>query len=238
VREHTEKMHPPRTLWVPFPLGRPFGAPNDKPFQLDVLRHLLGLFERTSGPVLEDYGNDAPTSTSLDDEPWSCPLPLPPLLPAATEAERLTQALQSEVAFLLPWYGEALQRKGRTLFGLSGLTVDDALEMASFVAAFAAGEAPTPPAGAKEPMPAVLRSIVDDLKTLYLEASSAQPGKTAPGPAELNRWLYHETRFGDLLYEIRDRLAREAEASATPGQPARPPLVAVVPNAFRDRPPK
>ncbi|HLF77550.1 MAG TPA: hypothetical protein VJB57_08660 [Dehalococcoidia bacterium] len=145
--------------------------------------------------------------------------------------------MQSEVAFLLPWYGEALQQKGRTLFGLSGLTIDDALDMAAFVASFAAGETPSPPAGAKEPMPAVLRSIVDDLKTLYLEASAAQPGKAAPGPTELNRWLYHETRFGDLLYEMRDRLAREAEAAATPAQPGRPP-VAIIPNAFRDRPAK
>jgi hypothetical protein len=71
--------------------------------------------------VLEDYPHDAP-SISDDDEPWSCPLPLPPLEPAATEAERLSQGLQSEVSFLLPWYGEAKRRKGRTLFGLSGLT--------------------------------------------------------------------------------------------------------------------
>jgi hypothetical protein len=205
---------------------------------MDVLRHLLALFERESGPVLEDYPHDAPAAVSAEDEAWSCPLPLPPLEPATNEVQRLTQALQSEAAFLLPWYGESLRQKGRSLFGLSGLSIEDAMDMAAFVAAFAAGEPVAPPAGAKEPMPAALRSIVDDLKTLYLEAAAAQPGTRAPGPAELNRWLYHETRFGDALYAIRDRLAQEAEASATPGQPARPPLVAVVPNAFRDRPSK
>jgi hypothetical protein len=83
-----------------------------------------------------------------------------------------------------------------------------------------------------------LRSIVDDLKTLYLEAASAQPAKQAPGPSELNRWLYHETRLGGLLYEIRDRLAREAEQAGTTNPPGRPPPVAVIPNAFRDRPGK
>jgi hypothetical protein len=228
-------MHPPRTLWVPFPLGRPFGVPHDRAFQTDVLRRLLSLFERTPGPVLEDYEHDAPASAQ-DDESWSCPLPLPPLEPATTEAGRLTQALQSELSFLLPWYQEALARRGRTAFGLSGLTVDDAMDMAAFVAAFAAGETPEPPAGAADKMPAALRSIVDDLKTIYLEAAAAQPGQTAPGPSELNTWLYHDTRFGDLLYEIRDRLAREAEAAGVPAQPGRPPPVAVIPNAFRDRP--
>ena len=41
VREHTAAMKPPRTLWVPFPLGRPLGEPNDEAFQLDVLRAVL-----------------------------------------------------------------------------------------------------------------------------------------------------------------------------------------------------
>jgi hypothetical protein len=202
---------------------------------MDVLRHLLATFEEPAGPVIRDYPHDAP-AVSDDDEPWSCSLPLPPLESAATEAERLTQALQSEVTFLLPWYGEALQRNGKTLFGLSGLTTDDVPAMAAFVAGFAAGDTPGPPVGAREPMPAALRSVVDDLKTLYLESAAAQPGKASPGPAELNRWLYHETRFGAALYDIRDRLAREAEAADQPNQPGRPPPVALVPNAFRDRP--
>jgi hypothetical protein len=236
VREHTEKLRPPRALWVPFPLGRPFGAPNDPAFQTDVLRRLLSLFEQAAGPVIVDYERDAPESSGPEDEPWSCVLPLAPVEPAATEAERLTQALQSEVAFLLPWYNESFRRRGRTLFGLSGLTVEDVPEMAAIVATFAAGETPVLPPATKEPLPAALRPIVDDLKTLYLEGAASQPGKSAPGPSGLNRWLYHGTRFGHLLYAIRDRLAHEAEAAAAAsGQPARPPI-ALIPNAFRDRP--
>ena len=29
IREHTERIRPPRALWVPFELGRPFGVPHD-----------------------------------------------------------------------------------------------------------------------------------------------------------------------------------------------------------------
>ena len=29
VRENTASMQPPRALWVPFPLGRPLGVPDD-----------------------------------------------------------------------------------------------------------------------------------------------------------------------------------------------------------------
>ena len=36
VRDNTERMRPPRFLWVPFELGRPFGAPNDPAFQTKV----------------------------------------------------------------------------------------------------------------------------------------------------------------------------------------------------------
>jgi hypothetical protein len=38
VREHSAGYRPPRFLWVPFPLGRPFGAPGAPGFQHRVLR--------------------------------------------------------------------------------------------------------------------------------------------------------------------------------------------------------
>ena len=50
VRDNTERMRPPRALWVPFELGRPFGAPNDADFQSEVLRAALALLERPDGP--------------------------------------------------------------------------------------------------------------------------------------------------------------------------------------------
>ena len=56
IREHTEAMKPPRALWVPFVLGRPFGVPNDAAFQrrvvLAALRHRVIL-----SPEAEVAGN-------------------------------------------------------------------------------------------------------------------------------------------------------------------------------------
>ena len=55
VREHTEKVKPPRALWVPFPYGRPLGAPNDPELQLGVIRAALDLYSAPGGPVLADF---------------------------------------------------------------------------------------------------------------------------------------------------------------------------------------
>ena len=60
IREHTAAMNPPRALWVPFMLGRPLGVPNDAAFQRKVALSALQLLERDSGPVLEDFPDDAP----------------------------------------------------------------------------------------------------------------------------------------------------------------------------------
>jgi hypothetical protein len=236
IREHTVQINPPRALWVPFPLGHPFGPPHQPEFQKDVLRSLLGLFTEPVGPVLVDYPEDEPSGRTDADDVWSCPLPLPPLKAAATEAERLVQGLQSELSYLVPWYEEAVRKQGgRTLFGLSGLAVQDAQAIAAFLARFSAGEDPEPLS--PEPMPAALRFMVDDLRGLYLLAASAQPGvRSNPSSAELNRWLYYETRLGDVLYRIADRFAAEAAEAAAkdPEAPRRPPP-AIVPAAFRTR---
>jgi hypothetical protein len=60
IREHTEAIKPPRALWVPFDLGRPFAVPHDAAFQRRVLLAVLQLLEAPSGPVLADYPEPAP----------------------------------------------------------------------------------------------------------------------------------------------------------------------------------
>ena len=59
-------MQLPRFLWVPFELGRPFGAPHEPESQRRVLRDALALVERTDGPVvLADFPDDAPAGDAL-----------------------------------------------------------------------------------------------------------------------------------------------------------------------------
>lgn len=45
----------PRTLVVPFGLGRPFGAPGDRNLQSRVVRSLLALCARTDVPVQDSF---------------------------------------------------------------------------------------------------------------------------------------------------------------------------------------
>jgi hypothetical protein len=56
LREVTEKVHPPRALCVPFPLGSPLGRPNDPDLQTRVLRQAFALLDLPGpGPVLADF---------------------------------------------------------------------------------------------------------------------------------------------------------------------------------------
>ena len=59
---------------MPFELGRPLGAPNDKEFQTKVLLSLLNLLERTDGPyIIDDFPEEAPES-DVDAGVLSCPV--------------------------------------------------------------------------------------------------------------------------------------------------------------------
>ena len=229
IREHTEKIKPPRALWVPFELGRPLGAPDEPAFQLDVVRAALRLLESERGPVLEDYPHDAPKGAE-GGQPWACPVALPSPKPAETEADAFRDRLLNEVSLLRSWYDEAVRSRGRSAVGLSGLRSDAVDEMASFLAGFAAGESPVPPEGASEEMPVLLRFLADDLKAYYFEAATAQPGRASPTGTELNDWLFGETVFGDVLYRLRDRLA----ASEDVGEKA--VVGGIIPFAYAQRP--
>jgi len=72
IRPQTENTKPPRALWVPFELGRPFGPPSDPTFQKRVILAALRLLERESGPVIiEDFPDDDPRATP--DPAWHPP---------------------------------------------------------------------------------------------------------------------------------------------------------------------
>jgi hypothetical protein len=54
LREITEKIRPPRALFVPFPLGYPLGEPNNPDLQGRIMRAAFSLLSRSDIPVLED----------------------------------------------------------------------------------------------------------------------------------------------------------------------------------------
>lgn len=55
LREITEKIQPPRALYVPYPLGYPLGEPNNVELQTRVIQAAFELLRRNDTPVLETF---------------------------------------------------------------------------------------------------------------------------------------------------------------------------------------
>lgn len=53
LREITEKIQPPRALFVPYPLGHPLGEPNDSVLQTRIIRTAFALLTHNDVPILE-----------------------------------------------------------------------------------------------------------------------------------------------------------------------------------------
>ncbi len=200
VRRQAEEVAPPRALWVPFPLGRPFGAPGDAGFQHRVLAHLLGLLEHREGPVLEDFPDEAPASAEAGDG-WVCPVRFPRVRDASKDA------LQEEIETLAPWYRASLDRRGRTTMGASGL---DAAGAARFLSSWLRGDGPAAPVKAMSEVD-LLRLSSEDLKAYYMEAATARPG--SGGTEEVTRWFWSETAAGDLIRDLRVKCLASGDAA-------------------------
>ena len=190
---------PPRALWVSFELGRPVGVPGNATFQTRVLLAALKLLEADAGPLLEDFPDDAPAS----DSPVStlaCPVSFAGKEEDLNDLEKLASALREEIAGLRNWYELAVQKRGRTTFGVSGLEID---QIADFICAFLTGRTPDNPRD-DIALGYTINLAVDDLKAYYYEAATAQPGQESPSSEVLNKWFWTETAVSKALYTLRD----------------------------------
>jgi hypothetical protein len=154
-------------------------------------------------------------------------------------AETLKQSLLQEVGLLAPWYSESVRRMGRTSFGLSGLSADSMPEIATYLTGLAFGESLEPPKGLDDPVPVAIRFMADDVKSYYMEAANAQPGSSTPGGVRMWAWFFHETRMGQVLYDLQDRFAVEyVEKTAANGGTPPPglPPVNLITRRFSKRP--
>ena len=178
-------MGPPRALWVPFILGRPFGVPGDAEFQQRVLRAVLHLLEAPGGPVLEDYAEEAPAPAAEETEGMACPVSFDRKI----DADDLGAALTREIEELAPWHDLAVKRRERTTTGLSGMAMDEA---ARFVASYLKSS----PAPNLDGMNAgeTLKIVCDDLRAYYYEAAAAQPGN--PDAQAVLHGFWHDTAAG------------------------------------------
>jgi len=122
IRPQTEKTRPPRALWVPFQLGRPFGPPGEPGFQRGVVLAALRLLECKAGPVIiEDFPDDDPREKA--DPSWRPP----PLLtvPANRAPAALASRLDVEIPTLAHSHERWIAAHGRTTVGLSGLLMPE-----------------------------------------------------------------------------------------------------------------
>jgi D-proline reductase (dithiol) PrdB len=183
VRENTLSMQPPRALWVPFPLGRPLGVPNDPGFQHRVIAAALDLLDRPTGPVLEDFPEEAP----VVDIEFAAACPVSFAQPKQNDTWQ--GRLNNEFMTLRPWHDLSLRRRaGRTLTGLSEHSVEENLSKLGKM--LDAGQLPSSEFR-------WLKFAIEDAKAFYIEALTAQPGDYVQ--EELHRTLWQDTQLGHAL---------------------------------------
>ena len=194
VREHAEKVKPPRALFVPFHFGYALGKPNDPELQHRVITAAFDLWQRPSGPVLEEF--------PAEDE-------APGLLQASNVTRHETPEEvdpADEVTLLRPFYEQWVEaHAGRTAVGLCGIPQRRWRGVIRFLQSYIDGK----DADLKErpqdiSVPQFMRFCVDDLKAFYYEARMAQkPGTAAE---DLHRWFWGETAIGQLVPRLTQRL--------------------------------
>lgn len=194
IRPQAENTKPPRALWVPFELGRPFGPPNDPEFQRRVLRAALNMLIEDGGPVrIADFPDDDPRAQP--DPAWQ-----PPFMPATVangDEESLASRMEAEILLLQGAHRRWIEQHGRSTVGVSGLAIGDS---ARYVADWLRGKAPpSPREGLSAPL--MLRFAVDDLKAYGLEAADAGPANASS--RQLTDWFWNETATGAAIHALR-----------------------------------
>jgi hypothetical protein len=200
VREHTEKVKPPRALFVPFPFGHPLGEANDPELQTRVMRAALALLDEPAGPVLVDYLEDIYADQDIN----------------LAQAGSLSHAevpvdVAFEVTTLRPYYEQWVSlHAGRTAVGITRVDQRRFRGLIRVLEAYVAGgEVDIPEWNRDVPLPQFVRWAADDLKAFYLEARMQQ--KPGASFQELNGWLWTETALSNLLRAVRDHMRAEGD---------------------------
>lgn len=184
VREHVVKMSPPRALWVPFEMGRPFATPNDVELQQRVLKAALALLdEPTSEPLLQDFAEES--SDLQGDLNWE--------YPGKLDADSVI----AEALSVLPIWHKAQTRINRTSFGISGFSPEAAIE---FIHRYLSPD-PMPNPKGMAPVSRA-RFTIDDIKVFYFEAALANGGR--PSSFQLNEWFWKQTLAGKMILDFQD----------------------------------
>ena len=211
VREHTEKVKPPRALFVPFPYGHPLGEANDADLQLRVIRAALALLEEPTAPVLVDFPEDVYAGEDINLT-QAASVPAPEVTQAASvPVPEVPPDVAFELTSLRPYYERwVAAHAGRTAVGVTGVDQRRFRGLVRLIEAYAAGEEiDVPEWNRSVPLERFVRYASDDLKAFYMEARMQQ--KAGASFQELNVWLWSETALSNLLRRVRDRMRQEKD---------------------------
>ena len=200
VREHTEKVKPPRALFVPFPFGHPLGEANDAELQTRVMRAALALLDAREVPVLVEYPEDIYSGQDINlAQAGSVSQPEAPV------------DVAFEVTSLRPYYEQwVAAHAGRSAVGVTRVDQRRFRGLVRILEAYAEDREIDVPEWNKDvPLPQFVRWAADDLKAFYLEARMQQtPAATFQ---ELNGWLWSQTALSNLLRQVRDRMRSQGD---------------------------
>ncbi len=202
VREHAERVKPPRALWVPFYFGYALGKPDEPAFQRQVVSAALDMVNASSGPVLSDYPEDAG------------PVGMPQASDVAAgannnDAQPLDPA--GEITALRGYYERWQEQRGRTAVGITGIPQRRFRGIIRFLEAYSdSDDADMDERPADVSVPQFVRYCADDLKAFCYEARMAQ--RPNDSETEIHSWFWGETAVGALIDSITQRLNATGDA--------------------------
>jgi len=197
VREHIETLKPPRALWLDFPMGRPFGKPNDPAFQNRIIRAALNLFESHSGPVLENFPDVIPVKEGRMG--YAIPPEYVVSIDDIGDVDALVAEVQSEIGNLRSAYTAAVDSRGRTTVGASEMAIEN---YAPYIAEFVKGHNPKSPRKGVTAIP-LLKLVVEDLNAYYTEARTHRDD--IDDFELLGKWFWEESKAGKLIMWLEAR---------------------------------
>ena len=154
----------------------------------------IGLF-RSINPLAE-YSESAPSDPD-SEESWVCPVNFGAQKPDTEQADILSRVL-GEISDLSPWFELGRERRGRSVFGVSQLNIQDCTRFLASLLTSRNPESRAPNASLGES----LKRTSEDLFAWYTEAAAAQPGALLPTSRALENWYWNETAAGRLILDL------------------------------------
>ena len=194
IKEHAQKVKPPRMLSVPFNFGHTLGLANNPDYQHKVLKATFDLLDRDNGPVLEEF-----ESTFVSD-----------VIVQGSQTINVSQNLGVKPtdefnSFKANYEVWLKTNDGRSGVGLSTISWQDLPNIIDFLEDYTSGEVTdTNMRPTQYSVPHFIRYCVDDLKTFCFESKMGKQPNSQVN--ELHEWFWSKTAIGMLITKLAQRM--------------------------------